>query len=218
MRHTVRKSRYRSRAAAARTAGGGGGSSFMMSSATGMLERRSSPPRTSSPPAGARHAEHIGVQPDHPAPALDLALHGPPHHSRPEPRIVELLDERADRLAGLPVHLQEQRAQREILDPLRRPVGLQLGAREAPHLLRIGLEEREEQTSPEPIRDPVLERVLVPVREEPPLDVAQDDAEALPGPQAAQGVHGPEGIVEEPPLVIDAGQPRAADEIVAEDL
>src|SRR5207247_1740574 len=92
------------------------------------------------------------------------------------------------------------------------------GAREAPHLLRIGLEEREEQTSPEPIRDPVLERVLVPVREELPLDVAQDDAEALPGPQAAQGVHGPEGIVEEPSLVIDAGQTRAADEIFAEDL
>lgn len=80
-------------------------------------------------------------------------------------------------------HLQKERLQREVLDPLRRPLRLQIRTRDAPHLLRIGLEEDEEQAAAETIRDPVLERLLVPVGKELPLDVAQDDAETLQSPR-----------------------------------
>ncbi len=71
---------------------------------------------------------------------------------------------------------------------MRGPLRLKFRTRDAPHLLCIGLEEDEEETSSEPIRDPVLERILVPVGKELPLDVAQDNSEALPKTQAPDGV------------------------------
>lgn len=49
--------------------------------------------------------DDVGVQPDDPAPCLDLVLDRVPHHAGPAARVVELLDERLDRLFGVEVLL-----------------------------------------------------------------------------------------------------------------
>ena len=50
----------------------------------------------------------------------------------------------------------------EVLDPLRRPLGLDLGAGDAPDLLGVGAEEGVVEAAPEPAHDPVLERLAAP--------------------------------------------------------
>src|SRR5262249_62196567 len=60
-----------------------------------------------------------------------------PHHPRPEPRIMELVNQRCDYLAVLGFACAEQRAsnrlaQQEVLDALRGPVGGNLVTGNAP--------------------------------------------------------------------------------------
>src|SRR4029453_7768507 len=97
------------------------------------------------------------------------------------------------------------------------PLRPQLGARNAPHLLGVGLEERQEETAAEAIRHPLLEGPLLHVGEELPAQIAQHDEQGAPETQAGQRVQRLEWIVEEPPVVIDPRQARTPQEVRAED-
>ena len=103
------------------------------------------------PSATAEDADHLGIQPDLAPAAHDLGCGGTPHHSWPEPRVVELLDQRPNRPPRLPVHAPQEGSQGEILDPLSRPLRLELPARDPPDLLGVGFEEGEEEPTPEAV-------------------------------------------------------------------
>jgi hypothetical protein len=90
--------------------------------------------------------------------------------------------------------------------------------RHTPDLLRVGLEEGPEEAAAEPVRDPLLERVFLPVGEELPLEVARRDREGLPRTQPLQRVPRLQRIVEEAAPVVDAGEPRAPQEVRSEDV
>ena len=72
-------------------------------------------------------------------------------------------------------------AEREVLDALGRPVGLDLVGRHAPHLLGVGLEEDAVEAPAEARRRPALERGLVLRRPDPRPEVGAD-APAPPRP------------------------------------
>src|SRR5262245_16330872 len=85
-----------------------------------------------------------------------------PHHSGPESGIVELLNQRRDDppvrcLPGADERVAQRFAQRQILDPLRGPIGGDLIARDAPDLLGVRLEENLVEAVAETIGDPLLE-------------------------------------------------------------
>jgi hypothetical protein len=113
--------------------------------------------------------------------------------------------------------VEQRRAQRQVLDPLGGPLRLQLGARDTPDLLRVRLEEDPEQATAEPVGHPVLERIDLPVGEQPPPDVAEHDQHPLDGPQLGQRLEGLERVVEELLVVEDAGHPRAPQEVLPQD-
>src|SRR5439155_24038081 len=83
---------------------------------------------------------------------------GLPHLPWAEPRVPELLDQRRHVLATYPQDREHRLAEREVLDPLRRPERADLRAGNAPELLGVGAEERVVQTPPEARRHPFLER------------------------------------------------------------
>ncbi|GGL85472.1 hypothetical protein GCM10011594_01420 [Nakamurella endophytica] len=135
-------------------------------------------------------ADHRRVHPDLDTRVLDLLPHPVPHHPGTEFGVVELVDQRGDR--G-PVALQAERVphrreQRQVLDPLRRPVGLDLPGVDAPHLLGVGLEERAVQPPPETRGDPALEVALVARRVHPHRQVRDDTAHGLGEAEVAQRV------------------------------
>jgi hypothetical protein len=169
-------------------------------------------------PLAAVDADHLGVQQDAAASPLDLTLHGVPHHARAETRVIELFDERADGPAGSDEHAQDGRAQREIHDALRRPFGAQRRARDSPDLLRAGLEEGLEQPLAEAIGHPLFERVLARARKYLPPEIAQHGENARAEPEPQQGIERTKRVVEELSVVVDAGEPGPADEILAEHL
>jgi hypothetical protein len=77
---------------------------------------------------------------------------------------VELGDQRLD----LVVLVAEEGGLRggeegEALDALGGPLGAQLGGRDAPHLLRVGLEEVLVEALAEAVGDPLLERLSSPL-------------------------------------------------------
>ena len=69
--------------------------------------------------------------------------------------------------------VEDRLRERQALDALGGPLGADLGARDAPDLLRVGLEEDLVQPLAEPVGDPLLEVLLDRVRAEVPLDVAR---------------------------------------------
>src|SRR5262249_61761901 len=103
-------------------------------------------------------------------------------------------------------------------DPLYGPLGPQLGAGHAPHLLRVCLEEDAEEPAAEAVSHPLLERQLARVGQDLPAQVAGEDEHRLPEPQLAQRVRESQRVREEPPIVVDARQPRPAKELCAEEL
>jgi len=103
-----------------------------------------------------------GLHEDLAATLVDAVGHLLPHLAGAEAGIIELLDERLDLL----VLVAEERGlrgghERQVLDPLRRPFGAQLGAGHAPHLLGVGLEEQLVQALAEAVGDPLLQTLLV---------------------------------------------------------
>ena len=80
-----------------------------------------------------------------------------------------LLSAAADRMA-----LASDRS----LNALRRPFGADLGARDAPHFFRVGLEEDFEQSLAEAVGHPLLEVLFDRIRAPMPFDVARDESSA----------------------------------------
>ena len=150
-----------------------------------------------------------------------------PHHARTLAGILERLDERLDLLAvGRTASGCDRVAQRvrhgapqvEALDALRRPVGRDLVAAHAPHLLRVGLEEDGEQALAELVGDPVVEALGVLGRERLLLQVGEDAQRRLHVAQVVERLEGLQGIGEVLAVVVDARQARPRDEVVGQDL
>ncbi len=125
-------------------------------------------------PVAAGHHRHRGAVAvtdlgdpdlhDHLGPArLHLLLSPLPHHPGAVLGVLELLDEGGDLgLVALGEHgVDHGVQQRQVLDPLRRPVGGDLGGRDAPDLLGVGLEEDAVEPAPEAGRHPSLQVALV---------------------------------------------------------
>src|SRR5216684_2285165 len=159
----------------------------------------------------------------HPA-ALGAHLLGTrfPHHPGTLARVAEGLDERLDDLAAQLAPRQEraERGRREgqALDPLRRPVGGDLLAGHAPHLLGVGLEEDLEEPPAELGDHPILEAARRPVRCEAGARVRERAARRLQRAQLDERLGSLERIAEEPALVVDARGARPQEEVVRQDL
>ena len=124
---------------------------------------RSPPARTATtrPSVGVELRDRR-VHPHLAAGGDDLVGHRLPHLARAEARVVELGDQRLDLVAAV----AEEGGlgggeERQALDALGGPLGAQLGARHAPHLLRVGLEEQRVEALAEAVGDPGLEVLLV---------------------------------------------------------
>src|SRR5262249_44698605 len=117
-----------------------------------------------------------------------------PHHPRAVLRVVELLDQARyllrlvllapERLGLVPLPRGTKQAQ--VADPLGAPVSLDLGARHAPALLALGLEEVPVQAPSEPRCDEALERGLVLRRMDPHPEVRRDASNRLDWTEVAQ--------------------------------
>jgi hypothetical protein len=105
-----------------------------------------------------------------------------------------------------------------IVDSLRGPFGANLGAGDAPDLLRVGLEKNLVEPAAEPVRHPLLEILLDRVRTIMPFHVTEEDPERVDRPQPSQGIPGAERIIEEASVVMNAGQARDGDELLAQNL
>ena len=60
-----------------------------------------------------------------------------PHHTGPKARVAKLFDQ-ACRVIGAGNCVPDGLGQRQVLDPLRRPVGLDTGRGDAPYFFRVG--------------------------------------------------------------------------------
>ena len=156
----------------------------------------------------------------------DLGGRGFPHHSGSAARIAEALDEGLGGGAVLllaelqraphAVHHRAQQAQ--ALDALRRPIGGDVIAAHAPHLLGVGLEEDGEEPLAELVAHPLMERLRRRDRPHAGPAVGGDAGDAFEDAEVAQRLEGLQRIGVELALVIDARQARAIDEIVGQDL
>ena len=114
-----------------------------------------------------RQALELAAHVDSAALRLHLGCSRVPHHARTLARILEALDQRLDDLVALlrsgaradraAQSVRHGAPQVETLDALRGPVGGNLVARHAPHLLGVGLEEDREQPVAELVRHPFAE-------------------------------------------------------------
>ena len=124
-----------------------------MNSVTGMLEMTWSAAMNSVWPscaivdpedaiAVAGDLDDVAAQPHDASAMLDLAAERLPHHARAQLRVLELLDQAGDRVPRLEEPAQQGGPERQVLDSLGGPFRLQLGAGNAPDLLRVRLEEQ----------------------------------------------------------------------------
>ena len=160
----------------------------------------------------------VAIEPHVTAPPRDVAPHRVPHHPGSQARILESVDQGPDRISRANEHASDRGPEGEVLDPLRRPFRLELGARHAPDLLGVRLEEGEEEPSAEAVGDPLLEGVFPRIGRQLPLEMAQHQAATLIGPQAPQDVPGKQRIVEVLPVVVDPGESFALEQIGTESL
>ena len=169
-----------------------------------------------TPIADVADRRHGRAEPNGDPALLDPRGERLPHLARPEPRVVELLDERRDVVALDPEQALQRMREREVLDPLRGPLGSKLRAGDPPHLLGVRPEEGVVEPSPEPGDDPVLERELGPGGAEPAPEVRHRAAERLDEPETADHVARLQRVREERAVEVDARKARAHDELVAE--
>ena len=143
-----------------------------------------------------------------------------PHLPWAEARILERADERLD-VRGPPVQRgrrEDRTGQGKPLNPLRGPLRPHLGARDAPDLFRVGLEEDLVQAPPEPVGHPLVQRVFHRRRIELRVEVAEHAARRIHDAEAHQRVLRAERVVEILAAVEDAGLAGHVEEVVAEDL
>src|SRR5262249_8544124 len=140
-----------------------------------------------------------------------------------EARVVELVDQRRDDRAVLGMAAVQEGvaqgfAQRQVLDALCRPVHGDLGARNAPDLLGVGLEEDLVQPVPKAVRHPLLEAGLFGRRPETGFGVTQADQQGFERSEAGERIQRLQRVIEEMAAIMDARQPRSAEKVLAEDL
>ena len=151
---------------------------------------------------------------------LDRVGHRVPHLAGPEARVVELGDEALDLV---PLVAEERRLrrreERQPLDALRRPLGADLGRRHAPHLLGVGLEEQLEEPAAEPVRHPVLERLVASCRaRRRHAGTSAMQRVSSTGPELPDHVGAAQRVVEVAVVPVDPRHARAEQELLAEDL
>ena len=146
----------------------------------------------------------------------DAVAEGFPHHARAQPRIVEFLDQ-AGGVVGSGNGIPHRFAQRQIFDPLRRPVGADLVARNAPDLLGIGFEEVPEEPSAETVGYPLVEGGFILAGADLPLGVAEQNPRRLVGAHVEQRVERLQRVGEIFLAIENAAHPRALQEVVGQD-
>ncbi len=145
-------------------------------------------------------------------PELAGAVHG----------IEELLDERGFRVLlrevaaarlraeGALEEVSDSAGERESFDALRTPLGADLIAAHAPHLLRVGLEEGEVELAAEAVDEEVFETLFRTELMNSRLDVAEADLRGAGETKFAERVAGEgDGVVEEAAQEVDAAAARA---------
>jgi hypothetical protein len=169
--------------------------------------------------AGVPHRHAASVQVNGEAAPLDPARELLPELARTKPRVLELLDQGGGVAAAKAQRPQQGLHEAEVLDPLRRPLRLDLGARDAPDLLGVGLEEVRVDAPAEPAHDPVLEAARLRGAETVAgAKVGDGAAGRLRHPQAAKDVGGLERVVEEVAAVVDPREAAANEQLVPQDL
>src|SRR2546428_2390549 len=181
------------------------------------------PPRPTRP-AVVLEASHSSPEP-HWAPLLAMDLgHALPHLTGTEAWIPEAVDQRGHQAAsiGRAAVRQEGALQDEphveALDALRRPVCGQLLGADAPHLLRVGLEEDVVEAPAELVPHPVLEASRIPNRLDAGPRVAGHAEDCLHRAEVPEGVGRLERIREIPTPVVDSRQAIAREHLRAQDL
>jgi hypothetical protein len=152
-----------------------------------------------------------------PALVADAVAHLFPEHAGTEPGILELLDE-ADRVVGTGERVPDRLHQRKVLDPLRRPIRLDLVGRDPPDLVGVAAEEVEVEAASEAVDDPILERLLLLVGAHLPLEVAEHDTRRFVDAKVAERVKEFQGIVEVAPSIVNPAEAWNLNEVVAHDL
>src|SRR5262249_23540705 len=107
-------------------------------------------------------------------------------------------------------------SEREVLDALSRPERVNLGARNPPHLLGVRAEERLVETTPEPRRDPLLESLRFVVTVPGRAQIGERTARGFPKTEPADDVFGGDRIGEVLAVVVDPGESRSQQELIAE--
>ena len=132
---------------------------------------------------------------------------------------MEFLDQRRRRRPAEVERAQDRLAEREVLDPLRRPLGTDLRAGNAPHLLRVRGEERVVEPGAEVPRDPLLEGLRLRAGgADAAAEVREGTERRLDDPEAGDDVAGLERVGEVLPVVVDAREARPDEELVAHHL
>ncbi len=106
----------------------------------------------------------------------------------------------------------------EPLDPLRGPVRGDLGARHAPHLLGVGLEEDGVQALAELVGHPLLEVLRIRVGTHAGFAVGSSTAHGLDRAERLERLDRLQGVAEVLAVVVDAGRARTSQEIIAEEI
>src|SRR5439155_25472430 len=143
------------------------------------------------------------VQDDRDAELLDSLLEALPHLTRAEARVLELLDQRRDVLPAQAEDRHRRLPEREVLDPLRGPLRPDLRSGDPPDLLGVGAEEGVVEPAAEADRNPLLERLRLPLAIARAPEVRESAEAGLPDAEAAQDVLGGQWVVEELALVVD---------------
>ena len=146
---------------------------------------------------------------------LDALLERLPHLAGPEPRVVELLDQRRHLPALQPEDRERRLEQREVLDPLRGPLRPDLRAGDPPDLLAVRLEERVVEPLAEADRHPVLERLGVLAAAPQAPEIRQRAEQRLEDPESCEDVLRLQGIREELAVEVDAREARTRQELAA---
>ena len=162
--------------------------------------------------------EHLAAE------LLDVVGHRLPHLAGAVAGVVELRDQARD----LVVLVAEERGpggaeEREVLDPLRGPVGADLGRRDAPDLLGVGLEELVEEPAAEAVGHPLLVGVLLALRLDRRPEVGEERLGQVDRAELLHHVRAAQRVVEELRAAlavapVDARHPRALEELLAHDL
>ena len=174
-----------------------------------------------TPPLPALNRDHRFAHFERGAAALNGLGQLLPHLAGTVQRIAKAIDQGLDDRA---VPLAEskrtlnQYAHREVLDPLGRPVGADLTARDTPDFLGVAAKEGLVQPPPEGVDHPVLEAANFALRPNASRHVAQHAGGRLEQAELAQRVPGLERIFEKAASIIDAREPFALEHPVAQDV